>query len=437
MRFGIKAKLILLSSILTLTASSFFGWFSIQHEKNTLRDELNERMNSLTNNLATNSEYGLLTFNEEELNRLAQNTLRQKDICFVRIEDKEGKVLSEVGEKKANEPMQEYSASIVSEQLAYKTEEMMLDFKDKTKEKQIGKVTITISLSSFYRKLKELELVVFAVIMIIFVFVTTFITLLVNRYISSPIKRLIFATESVAKGNLDYEVNIKSKDEIGVLSGFFNKMTKDLRKSKGEIEEYNKTLEKKVEERTRELKDSQERLLQSDKMAAVGQLAGGVSHEINNPLGVILGFAQVIAKNVKEGDNLYMPLKSIEREALRCKILVSDLLTFSRTGKSTMELIDLNTAIGHALALVETRTKTQNIEIIRNFQEDLPKITANGNQIQQIIINLCNNSIDAMPQSAPKNRRITIETKKLEKEIEIAVSDTGTGISEETRKHLF
>ena len=85
---------------------------------------------------------------------------------------------------------------------------------------------------------------------------------------------------------------------------------------------------------------------------------------------------------------------------------------------------------------METRTKTQNVEVIRIFGEGLPKITANSNQIQQIIINLCNNSIDAMPKGAP-NGRITITTKKLEKEVEITVSDTGVGILEEVKKHMF
>ncbi|OGS21895.1 MAG: hypothetical protein A3J83_04720 [Elusimicrobia bacterium RIFOXYA2_FULL_40_6] len=214
---------------------------------------------------------------------------------------------------------------------------------------------------------------------------------------------------------------------------YLSKIEQELKSAYEKLEQSNSSLEKKVDERTMELKESQEKLVQTSKMAAVGQLAGGVAHEINNPLGVILGFAQIVVRNIKEGDNLYMPLKSIEREAIRCKNLVSDLLTFSRTGKSTMELIDLNTTIGSALALVETRSKTQNVEIIRIFGEGLPKITANSNQIQQIIVNLCNNAIDAMPQAG----KITIGTSKLDKEIEITVSDTGTGMSEETKKHLF
>ncbi|OGS21896.1 MAG: hypothetical protein A3J83_04725 [Elusimicrobia bacterium RIFOXYA2_FULL_40_6] len=174
-------------------------------------------------------------------------------------------------------------------------------------------------------------------------------------------------------------------------------------------------------------------LLQSEKIAAVGQLAGGVAHEINNPLGVILGFSQILTKNLKENEPLYMPLKSIEREAVRCKKLIGDLLTFSRTGKTITESADINIVINGALSLVETKAKTSNIEVIRNYEAELPQITVNTNQIQQVIINLCNNAMDAMPEGG----KITITTKKLEQEIEIEVSDTGTGMSEETKKHLF
>ena len=125
--------------------------------------------------------------------------------------------------------------------------------------------------------------------------------------------------EEISKGNLAIEIPITQKDEIGILGKTFNKMIHDLKESRDKIEDYNKNLELKVEERTKELKETQEKLLQSSKMAAIGQLAGGVAHEINNPMGVILGFAQSVVKGIKEEDSLYMPLKSIEREALRCK----------------------------------------------------------------------------------------------------------------------
>ncbi|OGS45949.1 MAG: hypothetical protein A2539_06445 [Elusimicrobia bacterium RIFOXYD2_FULL_34_15] len=194
----------------------------------------------------------------------------------------------------------------------------------------------------------------------------------------------------------------------------------------------------------------QAQLLQSEKMAAVGQLAGGVAHEINNPMGVILGFAQSVVKMVKEGDSLYIPLKSIEREAIRCKKLVSNLLTFSRIDDKVKDKADINVLIDDTISLVEAHAKIKNIEIIKRYVPDLPQIEINKNQIEQVIVNLCNNAMDAMPEggtitittsqidadlNAPACRQAGINADK--KYIIISISDTGVGMSEEVKKHVF
>ncbi len=181
------------------------------------------------------------------------------------------------------------------------------------------------------------------------------------------------------------------------------------------------------------LSTTQTQLIQSEKMAAVGQLAGGVAHEINNPMGVILGFAQSIVKGIKAGDLLYMPLKSIEREALRCRKLVGDLLTFSRVDKTKAEEIDINHTIEDTLSFVEGLAKVKSISIIKEYGTGIPRIIANKNQIQQVIVNLCNNAIDAMPEGG----NIKLSTKDTGDRILIEVSDTGKGMTEEVKKHLF
>ncbi len=181
------------------------------------------------------------------------------------------------------------------------------------------------------------------------------------------------------------------------------------------------------------LRETQTQLVHSEKMAAVGQLAGGVAHEINNPLGVILGFAQSLVKRIKEDDYLYKPLKSIEREALRCRWLVGDLLTFSRVEKTMSEEIDINQAIDETLSFIEARAKIQNITIFKEYGKGLPRIFANKNQIQQVVVNLCNNAIDAMSDGG----NLRLLTREEGDCISVAVSDTGKGISEEVKKHLF
>ncbi|MFN3966646.1 MAG: ATP-binding protein [Endomicrobiia bacterium] len=445
MKLQIREKFILSSLAICTISAGFFGWFSIQHEKKTLEKELKERIISLTDNLATNSIYGVLTLNKEELNKLATNTLAQKDIVYVSIEDKTGKVLVELEKAgREGENLEEFTEPILAEKMQPKSEEILLELEEKSGEKEeIGKVRIKFSLESLNSKIKDLIRAVFLVALIIIVFVSITGSILVEKYISIPIKRLIEATYKISKGDLDHRVSIKTRDEIGELTVFFNKMTEELKKSREQIEEHSRLLEQKVEERTRELKESHAPLIQISKMAAVGQLAGGVAHELNNPIGVILGFAQLVAKDLKEDNPLYMPLKSIEREAIRCKKLISDLLTFSRVGKTEKEKADINELIEQTLSLISAQAKVKGVEIIKEYGENLPQIMVNKNQIQQVIINLCNNAIDAMPEGG----KLTIKTESpsyppFSKEeevgfIEITVSDTGIGMSEEVKKRIF
>ena len=198
-------------------------------------------------------------------------------------------------------------------------------------------------------------------------------------------------------------------------------------------EELNNKLELKVEERTEENEKLQDKLHQSEKMAAVGQLAGGVAHEINNPMTIILGYAQIVLKRIKPEDPLSKPLLAIEKEAIRCKKLIENLLTFSRASKMVKQTGDVNKAIKEAVALIEPQAKVKNTGIVVNYADKLPDIMIDVNQIQQIIINLCNNAMDAMPAGGT----IKIETAQDEKFIKIAVSDNGSGISDENKKKLF
>lgn len=210
-----------------------------------------------------------------------------------------------------------------------------------------------------------------------------------------------------------------------------------------------------VEEANKQLKETQAKLIQSDKMAAIGQLAGGIAHEINNPMGVILGFAQSVMKRIDQNNPLYLPLSSIEREALRCKTLVQNLLVFSRssgTGKTSMEI---NQAVEETLLLVEHQAKMRNVVITKKYAPDLPMIFANRNQIQQVIMNLANNALDVMPDGGTititttltipsplegEENLSTVALAKVEGEgkfVEIRVEDTGAGIPEEVKHKIF
>jgi len=181
-----------------------------------------------------------------------------------------------------------------------------------------------------------------------------------------------------------------------------------------------------------------DRLFASMRLTAIGQLTAGVAHELNNPLSVILGFAQSELRQPTSSDSIRTSLKAIERESQRCKRLVQDLLSFTRLPKSGKVMEDPVQVAEGALSLVEAQTRIHHVELIRNFDADLPMIYVDRHRIQQLLINLCINAVDAMP----KGGRLTVRMKRMQEApgpsiVEIKIIDTGSGIPAEIREQIF
>jgi signal transduction histidine kinase len=174
-------------------------------------------------------------------------------------------------------------------------------------------------------------------------------------------------------------------------------------------------------------------LNQSERISAVGQLAAGVAHEINNPLTVVLGFAQSILARLTPDNPLHMPMASIVRETLRCKTLVQDLLTFSRQKKPGARPESPVSMVENALNLVEPQARFKRVSVRRDFDSHLPAIMVDRTQIQQVIINLCTNAIDAMPDGGT----LTLQVRRQDACVEIRVTDTGTGIPADIQNRIF
>jgi two-component system NtrC family sensor kinase len=252
--------------------------------------------------------------------------------------------------------------------------------------------------------------------------------------VNRPIDKLLAATQQAARGNLDQAVGIRSHDELGELSDSFNNMISELKRSRDAIEGWTQTLEHRVQERTRELQQVQDQLIRAGKMAALGELAAGVAHEINNPLTGVLTFSSLMLKKVDENHPWKKDLENIVQQTTRCRNIVRGLLDFARQRKPDKKEWDINTLIDQTLTLVENQARFQNIKIIREFRKDIPMLFLDADQIQQVFMNIIINAADAMTGDGGT---LTVKTDLNNGIAEISFMDTGRGISKEHFSKLF
>lgn len=257
-----------------------------------------------------------------------------------------------------------------------------------------------------------------------------FIASILSSRIGGQIDQLRKGAEVIAQGNLDYRLGIHSGDEIELLADQFNTMA-------SKLEESYQNLEKKVEERTRELKESQAAMIQQEKMVGIGQLAAGIAHELNTPLSTIIGYAQMLREDLsqeKSAANL-SDVDEVIGQAGRCRDLVKNLLNFSRRSTAERTGADLNAIVRKILSLIEHDFEMKRIRIHMILDPSLPKAKVNENEIAQVILNLSNNAADSMTEGG--DLHVSTRYDASSDRIEIALSDTGSGIKESDRNRIF
>jgi len=253
--------------------------------------------------------------------------------------------------------------------------------------------------------------------------------------ITDPLQKMVIATQEIARGDLSHKVEVLSRDEVGYLADSFNQMTDKLKTANLKLIGWGRTLEKKVEERTKELREMQAHLIQSEKLASLGKLAAGIAHEINNPLGGILIYSHLLLEDTPKKSPHYENLKKIVKETSRCKDIVKGLLEFARPKEPEMSQINLNEVVDRSLAIVEGQALFQNIKVNRTYASDIPKIVADGSQLQQVFMNIIINAAEAMNGKGTLSLSTSMDSEG--GHIEARISDTGHGIKEEDKKRLF
>ncbi len=282
--------------------------------------------------------------------------------------------------------------------------------------KIIGVLYVGI-LEEKFMDMRNRAIAMFSVITLAGMIMALVVSSFLAKGVLQPIKRLVFASGRWAKGDLDYRIGTTGKDEIAELAETFNLMASSLKERDDKLKEY-----------------TSQQIMKSERLATLGQLAAGVAHEINNPLGGILMYAHLALEDLDEKDVLRTNLEKAITETTRCKDIVKGLLDFARQTEPKIEQSDVNEILERTLDLVKNQALFQNVKITRSLPS-LPKILMDTGQIQQVFTNIILNAAEAMEGKG----ELTVATKALSDNeyIEVSFTDTGCGISQENRERIF
>lgn len=248
-----------------------------------------------------------------------------------------------------------------------------------------------------------------AIIALVSMVLAGIVALPIARLITRPITALVEANRRLAQGDMTVRVQPYGSGELAELGHSFNKLAETLN-------------------------STQQELLHKERLASMGQLAAGVAHEINNPLGTILLFSDMLYKETSRDDPRSKDLKMIVDETNRCKNIVADLLNFSRQQEVLAQDIDVNALISSVIEVVEHQPIFESVNFVKHLAPDLPAIQADPAQLKQVFVNLFNNAAEAKGDGGT----ITLSTRPIDGSfVEIKVSDTGCGIPEEDLGKLF
>lgn len=401
----IGLKLIIAVSFTAVIIIGVYSYFNIKSQNDVLLSEVERHANQLSETVKNSMRYSMLLNQREHIQETISTIGIDPTIHDVRILNKEGEIIysttqNEIGgmlDKKAESCYACHAENKPLEKLPMKDRTRIFKLHpDSTRimgivnpiynEKScwaaechahpkeatvLGVLDVSISLGSIDEQVTRNQMRVFLFAVVSVIGLGFIIGFFVKRWVDTPAKELIKATNEVALGNLNYAIKDIGNDELGYLAKSFNNMIK-------------------------RLDETRLQLVQSDKMASLGRLAAGVAHEINNPLTGVLTYSSFLLKRAKDNPQMQEDLNVIVRETMRSREIVKGLLDFARQSAPKKSLVDINEIIKRAITVVNNQLKYSKINLLTELNDQLPKVTADANQIQQVVLNLLLNAIDAI-----------------------------------------
>ena len=401
----IGLKLIVAVGIITIVIIGAFSYFSIQAQSDALLSQAEIQANKLSETIKNSTHSSMLQNKRDEIHTIINAISQETSIREIRVLNKEGRIMfssqndliGKMVDKQAescyachtadkplerlpiNERVRIYKISPDSPRILgvinpiYNDESCWnADCHVHPKEQKVlGVLDIKMDLTDVDRQISnsEFRFIIFAIIAI--VALSFIIGFFVRKWIGKPVQELVKATYQVSTGNLNYTIKGSGKDELGILALSFNNMTK-------------------------KLAEARMQLFQADKMASLGRLAAGVAHEINNPLTGVLTYSSFLLKRTKGNSEMQEDLQVIVRETKRSREIVKSLLDFARQSVPKKQRADINEIIENATSVINNQLSLKHIKLEKSLDSNLPQVTVDTNQVQQVFINLIVNASDAI-----------------------------------------
>lgn len=341
--------------------------------------------------------------------------------------------------------------------------------------KIVGGLLMEVPTGDVMRRLLDYQKMFLILMMLDSIVLIVFGSFLLSRVLVKPLKDLVRLTQKISAGDFNQTIKVTSTNEIGQLITSFNRMTEQLKEKQENIEMHLESLEL----ANKKLKQAQEELIRTEKLASIGRFAAGVAHEVGNPLGSILGYTSILAREETTREETHDYLKRIEKEIERINRIVKELLNFARPSRLEIQEVEINRIIEDTLSLLSYQKSFKNIETQLSLQPNLPMIQGNESQLSQIFINIVMNAVDAMPDGgvlrietgehmvgnrtredleppfSPRRKDDPLETNyshlrspsplsifftkfsKGDRLIKVKIADTGTGIKKEDLEKIF
>ncbi len=467
---SLAAKLIVALVTIILIGGGI-SWYTLIHNgRKHLVNEAVKDAAAYAGLVKTSVRYGMLTFNREAIQQTIDDLVSARDVKGIRLFDKTGRIFysskrAEIGRRVDrtapvcrgchNDP--ERPSETLADEHQWTTYEgaegyNMLTYvvpvynepscsraachAHPSDQHVLGVLEADFSLSSVDKAIREQTVNTTAYALALMAIVSAVLWVILRKIVLRPVTSLSDAMGIVAGGDLSRTVSAASDDEIGRLVRDFNAMTQELKVSREKMEEWTATLEREIAKKTAELKRSQDKLIEAEKLAALGRLAADVAHEIRNPLTAIGGFARRLRKSIA-GEKERERAEVIVAEVDRLEKILRDVLTFSRDARSHLEKLPVEEVVYAALDKHEETCSEQSVSVEVNVEQGLPPVLMDRDQVAQALTNLITNALDAMPQGGTLTAAAGSDVLHDVRYVFVRISDTGEGIDSDTLPLIF